>query len=156
MNTLSPSFLYKVFESDSDDEGEVFEDEEIKAKRARCFLCGVLQECQYELSEELEDSGSTISDVLSKLFSREQIPTCLARKDTSQGLLCTFCKYLVMDLFRLLKELKTVESIIVRTFKNSEDTDDRSGSSDKQHAYSERNEAIKFYRVEKKQKESCF
>jgi len=152
MNALSPSFLYEVFESDSDDEGDVIEDEEIKTKTARCFLCGVLQECQYELSEELEDSGNTISDVLSKLFSRKQIPACLARKDTSQGLLCTFCKYLVMDLIRLQKELKTVESIIVRTFKNSEDTDERSGSSDKQGAYSrietDRNESIKIYRVE--------
>merc|ERR1712013_555767 len=73
-----------------------------------------------------------------------------------QGLLCTFCKYLVMDLIRLQKELKTVESIIVRTFKNSEDTDDRSGSSGKQHAYSriepETNETIKIYRVKENKK----
>ena len=83
MNTLSPSFLYEVFESDSDEEEEAIEDDELKTKITRCFLCGVLQECQCELSEELEDSENTISDVLTKLFSREQLPTCLARKDTS-------------------------------------------------------------------------
>ena len=49
-----------------------------------------------------------------------------------------------------------MESIIVRTFKNCEDTDDRSGSSDKQHAYSriepETNETIKIYRVKENKK----
>ena len=71
----------------------------------------------------LEASEYTFSDVLSKLFSGEQLPASLAEKNYSQGLLCTYCTYLVSDLFRLQRELKTVKNVIVRTFKSSENKD---------------------------------
>ena len=38
-------------------------------------------------------------------------------------MLCSYCKDLVRDMFRLQREIKTVRNVIVRTFKNSENND---------------------------------
>merc|ERR1711892_1298323 len=64
------------------------------------------------------------SDVLRKLFSKEQLPRSLRQKDYSQGLLCTDCRDWVKVLFRLQKELRTIKQIIVRTFRNTEENND--------------------------------
>ena len=134
INRLSPSYLYEIFESESDDDEEVSTEPEKKV--TRCFLCGELKDCPCELSEEMEDSEYSFSDVLAKLFSREDLPIRLARRDTTRGLLCIYCKYLVMDLFRLQKELKTVKNVIMRTYKNSEE---RTDFDDEQYLFSKNN-----------------
>ena len=85
-----------------------------------CFLCGNAKKNNCELSEVVSSSGYTFSDVLAKLFSKEDLPPSLAEKDHSQGLLCSHCQSLVTDLFRLQKELKTVKNVIVRIYRNSE------------------------------------
>merc|ERR1712013_412193 len=97
-------------------------EEKIRAPRVAksCFLCGNAKKNNCELFEVVSSSGYTFSDVLAKLFSKEDLPPSLAEKDHSQGLLCSHCQSLVTDLFRLQKELKTVKNVIVRIYRNSE------------------------------------
>ena len=117
-----PSYLYEVFDSASDEETQepnpeekakskysVFICKEIK-HQPKCFLCGNLLKLCFDLTEHVEGSEHTFSDVLAKLFSRERLPASLARKDYSQGLLCTDCRELVKNLFRLQLELKAVKN----------------------------------------------
>merc|ERR1712106_579458 len=131
MSKIQQNDLNEVFESESESEEEETEilgpDEEVApliAVELDCFLCGQLQECCCKLSEVVEGSEYTFADVLTKLFSREQLPDSLAGKDYAQGWLCKTCKFLAGDLFRLQKELKTVKNVIVRIFKNSENKED--------------------------------
>ena len=123
MSINHPSFLYEVFESESEDEEIENRDLKEKVKSATicnhqfcyhqfpqtqvaeldilqiCFLCGNLKKWASKLSEELDASEYTFSDVLNKVFSREQLTPYLARKDHSHGVLCSYCKDLVSDMF---------------------------------------------------------
>merc|ERR1711936_596219 len=71
-------------------------------------------------TSDIGSSQHTYTEVLSKLFAKEQLPPSLTDKDFSKGLLCTSCTDLVGDLFRLQHELRGVKNEIVDTFKESQ------------------------------------
>ena len=72
------------------------------------------------MTDTLGTTQYTFSDVLKKLFKKEQLPPKLTEKDFSKGLLCSGCKHMVDDLFRLQYELRDVKNEIVSTFKRSQ------------------------------------
>ena len=127
-NKKKPSYLYEVFDSASEEETQLPSSEEQDKStysvfickeiehQPKCFLCGYLLKLCFDLTEHVEGSEHTLSDVLAKLFSRERLPASLTRKDYSQGLLCTNCKNLLKDLFRLQRELKNGKNEVVRIF----------------------------------------
>merc|ERR1711892_952419 len=134
-----PSYLYEVFDSASEEESQVGHSDE-KARysvfickeiehQPHCYLCGKVLKLCFDLSEHM-DGEHTYSAVLAKLFSRESLPARLARKDSSQGLMCTECRDMVKDLYRLQRELRTVKQAILRTFRDSDEGGTSSDESD--------------------------
>ena len=88
----------------------------------------------------LQASQYTYSDVLTKLFLREELPQSLAEKDFSSGFVCICCKYLVEELYRLQYQLRGLKNQIVSLFKKSqfieaEDASETKDDKDSEDAY---------------------
>jgi len=120
-----PSHLYEVFASESDEENEntearysVFICKETLVKPT-CFLCANTVKLCFDLGEHVEGS-LTFSDLIGKLLRKEKLPHSLANKDCSHGLLCSNCRDLLKEVYRLQHELKRLKNVIVTTFKSTE------------------------------------
>jgi len=88
--------------------------------KPKCFLCEKLgTDSTCSITDTIGTTPFTFTDVLRKLFKKEQLPAQLTKKDFSTGLLCSGCKDLVDELFRLQHELRGVKNEIVDTFKRS-------------------------------------
>merc|ERR1712106_1167515 len=134
-----PSYLYEVFDSASEEESQV-ENLEEKSRfsvfickeiehQPKCYLCAKVLKLCFDLSEHV-DGEHTYSAVLGKIFSKESLPPRLARRDSSQGLLCTECRDMVKDLYRLQRELRSVKQAIISTFRDSDEGATSSDESD--------------------------
>ena len=127
-----PSYLYEVFDSASEEESQVENsDEKLPSRfsvfickeiehRPTCYLCGNILKLCFDLKEHVDQNTQhTYSDVLAKLLSNETS----RRRDCNKGLLCTICKDLVKELYRLQRELRGVKNKILGIFRNSDVAD---------------------------------
>ena len=71
------------------------------------------------MGSNMAETKYTFSDVLCKLFKKEQLPCKLSDKDLSSGVLCTLCKNSVLNLYRLQYELREAKNGIVNAYKQS-------------------------------------
>jgi len=119
-----PSYLTESFlESDSEDEAPTYKKKAVTNEdNSDCFLCAnaIKSSGKCIITDNIGSSEHSFSEVLRKLFNKEQLPKSLTNKDFSKGNLCTSCTDLVGDLFRLQHELRGVKNDIVNTFKKSQ------------------------------------
>jgi len=122
-----PSYLTEdLLESESEDEAPPLKKKAVaKNDKPGCFLCAksIKTSSKCDITAKIGSSQHTFSEVLTKLFNKEQLPASLLEKDFSKGLLCTSCTDIVGDLFRLQHELRGVKNEIVSTFKESQKLD---------------------------------
>jgi len=108
-----------TFQSSSEDDDEL---NSRHCEDAGCVLCGHLKYGGCDITDAVETSQHTFSDVLQKLLGRSETESNnsdLASK-FQQGKLCTICKVRLQNLYRLQKELREEKSGIINVFKESD------------------------------------